>query len=591
MPLPDSSPDRRSLGGMPAALGVFALAMLLTAGFTAFALQTTQEQERIAFDALARRTQTIIAQRMQIYINLLYSSRAFLEGSREVTRKDWRDFVNALDISARFPGIQGVGYTVRIPPGHLAAHVSQVQRSDLSTYRVWPAGDRPEITSILYLEPMDERNQAAIGYDMYSDPVRRVAMARARDTGEPALSGKVQLVQEITQNKQAGFLIYLPFYRDTHPPETVAQRRELLLGYVYAPFRADDLFTGLFGASPHPQITFEIYDGPPSPETLLHDHNPAIMTMPPPKDAFRLSLPATVAGRTWTVVYTSTPRFASEADRGLVLVVFLGGTLISMLLAGITWSLASSRSRALDMATEMTAELREADKAKDEFLSVISHELRTPLNFIMGFGSILEDEVPGPLNPQQKDYLGKMLNGVDRMLLLVNDLLDFAKIQSGKLDLMPAREDFVPLAEEVRATLTPLADQKGLSLSTDLPESLELTMDGSRIVQVLTNLVGNAIKFTLPGGTIVLKARRDDDDLLVEVVDTGIGIAPEDLPKLFTRFRQLDMSSTRQVGGTGLGLSISKAIVEGHGGRIGVRSEKGRGSTFWFRLPLDGATA
>ncbi|MNT47564.1 Alkaline phosphatase synthesis sensor protein PhoR [compost metagenome] len=135
--------------------------------------------------------------------------------------------------------------------------------------------------------------------------------------------------------------------------------------------------------------------------------------------------------------------------------------------------------------------------------------------------------------------------------------------------------------------MAPLAKQKVLSLATDVPEQLELTMDGPRIFQVLTNLVGNAIKFTPAGGSILVKSRFDGGDLLTEVIDTGIGIAPEDVPKLFTRFRQLDMSSTRQAGGTGLGLSISKALVEGHGGRIGVHSEKGKGSTFWFRIPRE----
>lgn len=586
-----TDPKRPSAGSLPAALGVFLLAMLLTVGFTYYALQNAQEQDRIAFDSLARRAQSAIVQRMQTYINLLYAGRAFLKGSENVDRTEWHNFVTALDIATRFPGIQGIGYTVRVPPDRLAAHVAEVRRHDLPTYHVWPAGARPEITSILYLEPMDARNQAAIGYDMYSEPVRREAMARARDTGQPALTGKVSLVQEITEQKQAGFLIYLPVYRKGAPLDTQAQRREALLGYVYAPFRADDLFTGLFGAQRHPNLDFEIYDGLPSPETLLHDHNPEVHSHDLGTETFQLSIPTTVAGRTWTVLYTSKPEFRANADRGLVLVVFISGTLVSLLLGAITWSLASSRSRALAMATEMTAELRKADQAKDEFLSVISHELRTPLNFIMGFGSILQDEVPGELNPKQHEYLAKMLNGVDRMLILVNDLLDFAKIQAGELDLMPAPADFVPLAKEVHATMKPLADQKGISLAFDMPEHLELVVDGPRIVQVLTNLIGNAIKFTSAGGQIVLKSRFDGPDLLTEVIDTGIGIAPEDLPKLFTRFKQLDMSSTRQVGGTGLGLSISKAIVESHGGSIGVHSQKGKGSTFWFRLPVDGPQA
>lgn len=588
MPRHDRSPDRPSLGGISAAVGVFLLSMLLTAGFSLYSAQTTMERERIAFEALARRTQGAILQRMNAYVNLLYAGRAFLKGSTEVTRSDWRRFVSALEISSRFPGIQGIGYTVRLMPDEVAGHVARVRAGDMRDYRVWPPGERDEYTSIFYLEPMDARNRAAIGYDMFSEPTRRKAMARARDTGDPALTGKVSLVQEITADKQAGFLIYLPVYRNGVPSETVAQRREALIGYVYAPFRADDLFTGLFGHEPHPEIDFELYEGEPSRQTLLHDHNPAISSQAVSAGTIQLRMPTPVAGQTWTIVFTSTPAFGQQNEQRLPLLVFLGGTMISLLLGGITWTLASSRSRALAMATEMTAELRQADQAKDEFLSVISHELRTPLNFIMGFGSILQDEVAGPLEPKQHEYLEKMLNGADRMLILVNDLLDLAKIQAGKLDLLPQKADFVPVAEEAYTNLKPLSDQKGLELSTELPEKLELIMDGPRILQVLMNLLGNAIKFTPAGGKILLRGRFEDDALLVEIVDTGIGIAAEDLPKLFTRFRQLDMSSTRQAGGTGLGLSISKAIVESHGGQIGVRSAKGKGSTFWFRLPRQG---
>ncbi|MFN3430363.1 MAG: PAS domain-containing protein, partial [Candidatus Sericytochromatia bacterium] len=229
--------------------------------------------------------------------------------------------------------------------------------------------------------------------------------------------------------------------------------------------------------------------------------------------------------------------------------------------------------------------LKQADRTKDEFLSVISHELRTPLNFIMGFASTLEDEVQGPLNPAQREAIGKIMSGADRMVLLVDDLLDFARMQAGTFHLDAAATPFASLVEEVATTMRPLAAQKGLSIDTDVQGAFTPTLDGHRIVQVLTNLVSNAIKFT-ERGHVSVRVRSRDGELLTEVVDTGSGIAPQDIPRLFQRFQQLDMSQTRRVGGTGLGLAISKAIVEAHGGTIGVESEPGTGSTFWFALPL-----
>ncbi len=233
--------------------------------------------------------------------------------------------------------------------------------------------------------------------------------------------------------------------------------------------------------------------------------------------------------------------------------------------------------------------LRMADRYKDEFLSVISHELRTPLNFITGFASILDDEVPGPLNATQHEYLDKILIGSDRMLSLVNNLLDMSRLQAGKLNLVCMETAFEPLVCEVIGSLKPLADDLQVRLIPEFEALPQLHADPQRIIQVLTNLVDNAIKFSPQGGTVRVTSfvrGTTDPELVTEVSDTGEGIAPEDLGKLFQRFQQADMSSTRKASGTGLGLSIAKALVEAHGGTIGVRSELGKGSTFWFTLPL-----
>ena len=243
----------------------------------------------------------------------------------------------------------------------------------------------------------------------------------------------------------------------------------------------------------------------------------------------------------------------------------------------------AQRTAELEEANEA---LRTADRYKDEFLSVISHELRTPLNFITGFASILDDEVAGPLNETQQSYIQKIMSGADRMLELVNNLLDMSRIEAGKLHIEPEITHYAPIVEEAIAPLRPLSDQKDVSLTLDIQEDADLVMDSRRLTQVLTNLVDNAIKFTPTGGRITVRVRREGDAVLTEVADTGPGIAPESIPKLFRPFSQVDMSSTRRVGGSGLGLTISKALVEAHGGTIGVQSTPGEGSTFWFTLPL-----
>jgi PAS domain S-box-containing protein len=236
--------------------------------------------------------------------------------------------------------------------------------------------------------------------------------------------------------------------------------------------------------------------------------------------------------------------------------------------------------------------MERVDTLKDQFLSILSHELRTPINAIMGFGSILEDGLVGPMGAEQTSYLRKMLGGAETLLALVNDLLDMSRIQAGKFSLEPGAFNFQDLAAEVSANMAPLAEQKHLTLLSEVSQDLsDVVADKQRVSQVLTNLINNAIKFTEAGGTITVRAFIERRSLRCEVEDTGIGITAADQAKLFQRFSQLDTSNTRRTSGTGLGLSIVKALVEAHVGAVGVESTPGEGSTFWFTLPLDPVTA
>jgi signal transduction histidine kinase len=230
-------------------------------------------------------------------------------------------------------------------------------------------------------------------------------------------------------------------------------------------------------------------------------------------------------------------------------------------------------------------ELLALDRYKDEFLGILSHELRTPLNFITGFTSVLADEVLGPLTPEQQRVVGRIDHGAARMLTLVDELLVFSAWRNGRLSLRRERAEIGPLVDQAIETIADDARAKDIALAVDARPDATESFDPVLLKQALAQLLSNAVKFTPAGGRVDVHAAVDADGLDVEVRDTGIGIAPADLPRLFGTFQQLDMSSTRAGGGVGLGLSLAKAIVEAHGGTIGVRSEPGHGSTFWFHLP------
>jgi two-component system CheB/CheR fusion protein len=253
---------------------------------------------------------------------------------------------------------------------------------------------------------------------------------------------------------------------------------------------------------------------------------------------------------------------------------------------------ATARVRNEQLKQAQIEQLQEIDRLKNDFLGILSHELRTPVNAIMGFASILDDEVSGPLNADQHRYAQRILGGSEVLLNLIEDLLDMSRIQAGKFSLSPSQLEPRLVLEDAVGALTQLAEHKRQRIELAIaPDLAPIQADRQRLRQVVTNLVGNAIKFGAEGDVITVRASSGPEGFRCEVEDHGDGIAAEDIPKLFQRFTQLDTGNTRKAGGAGLGLSIVKALVEAHGGAAGVRSEPGVRTVFWFTLPGQARTA
>ncbi len=355
---------RRSLAPVAALAGLLALTIVAAA----FLYLNTRMRERARFHrAVVGATDRIEAQ-LEAYATLLRGSAALASAVPELTPEAFHAYVERLDLASHYPGVQGVGYARRLRGSQSASVEAELQARGFAG--IWPQGTGEERTAIVLLEPLDRRNRAAIGYDMTTEQTRREAMERARDTGSAAISGKVTLVQEIDPQRQPGFLVYLPVYRSGEAPATVEARRESLVGWTYAPFRADDLFAGIFRGQSEPLVDLQVYDGARvDPAALLHDGHgiasPRALT-----ETDRLSF----AGREWTIVFSALPTLGTGSQLPTA-IALLAGAMIS----AIVFLLASREARAREGAESALEELQRSLREQRRYEERLREEARVNL--------------------------------------------------------------------------------------------------------------------------------------------------------------------------------------------------------------------
>lgn len=359
----DTSPARW------APLFVLGAGLLATVLITLEYSRALDARNRFRFHNQVLYIESRITDRVESTVALLRGGAGLFAAVPGVDAEAFRAFVMRVRLGDYYPGIQGIGWSRRLPPEEKDALERAMRARGAEGFHVWPEGARGEYHAILFLEPQDRRNRAALGYDMFTDPTRRAAMERARDEGVPVASGMVTLVQEIDGPHQAGYLIYVPVYEGGAIPYTLEGRRARLSGFVYSPIRVGDFLNAVFARQGVPEVGFEVYDGHEArPDSLMYRYPEEPVADP----RFTTMRTITVAGRPWTLAFASRPEFERQTPSDSAALAAVGGALLSLLLAGITWAQVMARRRADETAANLRHSEHELGLQREWFRTTLA---------------------------------------------------------------------------------------------------------------------------------------------------------------------------------------------------------------------------
>jgi signal transduction histidine kinase/CheY-like chemotaxis protein len=589
--------------------------LIATFGVSYYIRLEEESQSKREFALVCDEIKTKIIRRVNVQTEFLISGASLFEASTWVTRNEWKRFNKFSRGNVKFIGVQGFGFSSIIKKEELKEHISAIRKEGFPEYTVSPAGNRDVYTSIIYLEPVNKTNTRAFGFDMFSEPIRRKAMEQARDQNVPVLSGKVMLQIGAKKEIQTGTIMYAPVYNNA-PLNTIAERRSAIIGWVFSPFIMDDLMKSILGSwdlNSKTNIRLQVYDdGTISQKSLLFDSYKHRINRNSESNCKTSSLPILINNKRWTLVF-SQPSENALFFSAKVLIIAIGGIIISLLLFALSYSLLITNHRARIIAERMNESLKrnykklvsskeklkdtnhqlqkakikaeESDQLKSAFLANMSHEIRTPMNGIMGFTELLKEENLSP--EEQRNYIEIIEKSGTRLFNIINDIIDISKIEAGQMNVSLSTANVDEQMHYIQTFFRPETQDKGIQLllkSVSTEEETIIRTDREKLYAILINLVKNAIKYTVKG-TIEFGYEKKTDYIEFFVKDTGIGIPKDRQKAIFERFIQADFNDKMARQGAGLGLAIAKAYVELLGGKIWVESEPEIGSTFYFTLP------
>ena len=600
-------------------VATFLLLALATLASWHWQSRIQEQAEELASNQESAAITAEIRDRLKLHGQFLRSLQAFAVAAPSQDLAVWRRFAKAMETEGSLAGMFAFAYAPAVRADDQAAfEKSNKIPVDRSTFRIFPKLDGRIAVPLVFIAPESAINNAVIGFNLLSEPARQEAINRA------IMTGPIEL-QPDKGTHRLGFQLVQAFFHGSATPNQLDGRRQAFAGVVLTAYRFDE-FMSSFKLPLNSRFVLEIFDEAlagdaiaPLAPTLIYSSDPSRISTDPPLLHHEIDF----GGRNWVLHFH--PRGAGLPGLDTPALVLYGGLLGSALLALLVYHLATHRERAERYANKLTRELSEhrdhlqelvsertdslntalmqaraANQAKSEFLANMSHELRTPMHAILGFVELGTRRAQDASDSRLTQYFQRIDQSGERLLRLIDELLDLSKLDAGQMKLHPKQLDIFVLLKQVSAQLEPLLLERKLQLEIESPKgNPQLTGDENRITQVICNLLSNAIKFTPDGGTIRIElsesalpaGRRMDDTgslqgISISFIDQGIGIPDGELESIFDKFVQ--SSATKSgAGGTGLGLAICRAIVAQHRGTIVAHNNPGRGARFVVTLPLN----
>ena len=575
-----SSPSIKSY--MVAAVLVLCSSVTVTFWVWISARQDLSQDIKTTLSAGIKGTRDIVTTKVSVYSEALNGAAGLFQAmDGNVTKESWRRYITNLDAQNRYPGIQAIVYTEAVPIAELGTYEQARKLDTRPDYAIVPTDQKETYYPVRFIEPTTPENTALTGFDVSSEPIRQRTMMWARDTGQVSITSRLVLISDKNnKDSQPGFIIYVPVYAPNAAIGTVAERRAALLGFVSAGVRSQELIEGLFGKSLTKDSAARVYDGTKKTDQNIIYESAGYKDLVAQKGITMDETTISLGNNNWTLVGHVNNNVATGAQRNQPRIILYSGLIFSVMLSGLLLIIMISRARSI--ATEKNMEVQEA---KDSLISLASHQLRTPATSVKQFIGMVLEGYAGKVPLEQKRMLQKAYTSNERQLEIINQILHVTRADSGRLVLQKEQLDLTKIVRDAIAEHAQSVLSRSQKVQFRRAKPILLFADKHYLAMAIDNLLSNASKYSPTNSEIKISIKDDEDEAIISVSDSGIGIDEKDMHRLFQKFSRIDNKMSVEAGGNGIGLYLVKQIVTLHGGHIDVTSDVGAGSTFTVHLP------